>query len=140
MQEMMNFINHHQILVAGIVLLFVLLVIIELLRAKRLAIQVNAQRVTQLINRENAVVIDIRDIEAFKAGHIIDAVNIRPDEMKNTSKKFDKYKAKTLIIICQSGVESYKVAAQLYKEGYNVYSLAGGLRSWNEAQLPLVKG
>lgn len=139
MQDILTFLNQHQSIVSAILALLIVLVIIEFIRAKRLALQINTHRATHLINRENAVVIDIRDKELYKDGHIIDSLSMTKTELKNPPKRFDKYRTKPLIIVDQSGVDSQKVAADLFKHGYNVYSLAGGLRSWKEAQLPLIK-
>jgi len=139
MQDFINFLSHHQLVVGAILGLLVILMVIEVLRLKRMSVQINPQRATHLINRDNAVVIDIRDPQAFKLGHIIDAVSMQAEELRKPPKRFEKYRNKPLIIVCQTGTESQKIAAFLIKQGYNSYSLAGGLRAWSEAQLPLIK-
>ncbi len=55
------------------------------------------------------------------------------------SKKLDRLKNKPLIVVCDNGVDSQKAAASLSKQGYTVFALAGGLRAWSGAELPLVK-
>lgn len=94
---------------------------------------------TQLINRDNAIVIDIRQNEAYHNGHIIGSQSMIPHEIRQHPKKLEKYKGRPLIVVSQSSHESQKIAALLLKHGYNAYSLTGGMRAWIEAQMPLVK-
>lgn len=139
MQDIITFISQHPTLSFGILLVLILLIIVEFIRNKRRISQVSPLQMTQLINHENAVVIDIRANEAYRKGHIIDALSFTPQELRESGKKLEKFKSKPLILICQTGAESQKIAASMLKEGYNVRSLAGGMRSWIEAQMPLVK-
>ena len=118
----------------------ILLLFIELLRAKRNNFKVNHKEAVQLINREHAAVIDIRPLDAYRGGHIIDSVSLPSSELLTSTKRIEKYRTKPLIIVCQAGIESQKIAATLAKQGYNVRTLTGGLRAWSEADLPLVKG
>lgn len=139
MQDLTTFLSHHMALSAGIAVLFVLLIIVELLRAKRVNYSITPAKLTQLINHDNAVVVDIRTKDAFRSGHIIDAISMPANENKDLSKRLVKYKNRPLTLIGNNGVESQKVAALLLKEGYNVHSLSGGIRAWVDAQMPLIK-
>ena len=130
MQDFMTFISQHLALTYTLAGVFLLIMVVEFLRLKRNTFCINVPRAIQLINRENAVVIDTRSPEAFKSGHIINAEKLSAIE---------KFRTKPLVLVCQTGQESQKIAAKLLKEGYNVYSLSGGLRAWSEAGLPLVK-
>lgn len=139
MQEIIGFVNQHLALSGAFVVIFVLVTIIELLRGKRNTFNLSPSEAIQKINHDNAIVIDIRANEAYSKGHIINAESMTTSELMATNKKTTKLKGKTLIIVCGAGVESQKVAAKLLKQGYNAYSLAGGLRAWLAAQMPLVK-
>lgn len=139
MQELSTFISNHLLLSIATAVTLVLLTLIEFMRAKRNTQQLSPTRVTQLINRENAAVLDIRAQEAFKKGHIIGAASLNPQDVREGSKKVEKLKSKPVIVVCETGVESQKIASHLQKQGYDAYSLAGGLRAWREAQLPCVK-
>jgi rhodanese-related sulfurtransferase len=98
-------------------------------------------QVTRLINREDAQVIDIRSEKEFESGHIIDAINIHVDQLGDQIDKLKKYKDKGVIICCASGATSVKEARKLMNEGFEkVYSLKGGILSWQNASLPLTKG
>ena len=120
-------------------IIFVLLVIVELMRNKRQGFQLTPLQTTQKINHDHAVILDIRPNDTYRKGHILDAQSWTTKDIKENTKKLEKLKNKPIILVCQLGGESQKVAALLIKQGYNAYSLAGGMRSWNEAQLPLIK-
>lgn len=139
MQDISTFISNHTALSGAAFILIVLLMIVEFLRLKRNAFFVSPMKATQLINHDNAVVIDIRSKEAYNQGHIIDSEILSTTEIQNNPKKIERFRSKPIIIVCNSGVESQKLAAVLLKRGYNAYSLAGGLRAWSNAQMPLVK-
>jgi rhodanese-related sulfurtransferase len=97
--------------------------------------------VTRLINREDAKVVDIRSQKEFENGHIIDAINISADELAGQLDKLTKHKENGIIFCCSNGAVSAKEARKLMNEGYGkVYSLKGGLLSWQNANLPLTKG
>jgi len=97
--------------------------------------------VTQLINREDAKVVDLRAQKEFENGHIIDAINIDASELSGQLDKLKKHKENGIIFCCASGAVSTKEARKLMNEGYEkVYSLKGGILSWQNASLPLTKG
>ncbi len=139
MQAFITFAQQHAALSLALATVFLLLVAVELVRAKRNLLNISPATATQMINKDNAVLIDIRAKDAYRNGHIIDALSIPANELRENTKKIDKYKIKPIIIVCGAGVESQKVAADLLKHGYNAYSLAGGMRAWLEAQMPVVK-
>jgi rhodanese-related sulfurtransferase len=139
MQELTLFISQHALLSLAIAIVFVLLLLVELVRGKRNSTQLTPLQVTQKINHERAAIIDIRPKDVFQNGHIIDAQLITPQEIKDHSKKLEKFKTQPLILICNTGIESQKMATQLLKQGYNVMSLAGGMNAWRSAQMPVIK-
>lgn len=139
MQELTPFITSHSLLSVATIAVLLILIIIEFIRARKNVFNINPAQVTQLINRENAVVIDIRQNEVYRKGHIIDAQSVNPQEIRQNPKKLEKFRARPLIIVANASSESQKIAAFLLKHGYNAYSLNGGIRAWSEAQMPLVK-
>ena len=138
MQEISTFIANHLLLTYAFSGVLVLLMIVEFLRQKRQAFVISTTRAVQLINHDNAAVIDIRVADSYAKGHIIDAQSIPAAELIANTKKYEKLKLRPVIIVCNTGAESQKTAALLLKQGYNVYSLAGGLRAWSAADMPLV--
>jgi rhodanese-related sulfurtransferase len=138
MQEITEFVTHHPQLSIAAIAVFILLVFIELIRIKRNVFNIGPAQVTHMINRENATVIDIRQNEAYRKGHIIDAQSVQSKDILDNPKKLEKFKSRPIIIVANASPESQKIAALLLKHGYNAYSLNGGMRAWSEAQMPLV--
>jgi rhodanese-related sulfurtransferase len=94
----------------------------------------------QLINREKAVVIDVSDAEEFAAGHINNAKNVPFAQLEDKLGGQVKNKELPLILVCTSGARSSRAVSVAKKLGFaNVQALAGGLKSWKEANLPLEK-
>lgn len=95
---------------------------------------------TLLINRDNAVIVDLRDATDFAAGHLAGARNIPFAELEKRSGELARFKAKPLILVCQSGTRSSKAVAQLSKAGFEkADSLGGGIAAWQKDGYPLVK-
>ena len=95
---------------------------------------------TQLINREDAVVLDVRSDGEFNQGHIVNSVNIPQKSVQDQLSKLEKYRSRPIITACRTGQIAQGVGSVLRKNGFEqVYNLAGGLVAWEGANLPLVK-
>ncbi len=95
---------------------------------------------TQMINQGKTVIVDVRDPVQFAAGHLRDARNIPLKELSKRIGELDKFKSRTVIVVCQSGMQSAKATSQLKKAGFaEVYSLNGGLAAWQAQGLPTAK-
>jgi rhodanese-related sulfurtransferase len=93
----------------------------------------------QLMNKEKAVVIDVCSAEEYAAGHVAGAKHIPLADLA-TAKGLPGNKKLPIVVVCASGQRSAKAAAELRKMGHeNVQSLAGGLKAWREANLPVDK-
>jgi rhodanese-related sulfurtransferase len=93
-----------------------------------------------LINRENALVIDVRDEAEFAAGHITDARHIPLGQLEGRIDELRKFKDKSVLVTCQVGMRSAKACGLLKKHGFaRVFNLQGGINAWQQAKLPLVK-
>lgn len=100
----------------------------------------SASGAVQLINREKGVVVDVRDPGEFAAGHIGGAKNLPLGELESKLPGAVKNKALPLILVCDTGARSSRVLATAKKLGYEqAQSLAGGLKAWKEANLPVEK-
>ncbi|QKT03659.1 rhodanese-like domain-containing protein [Ectothiorhodospiraceae bacterium 2226] len=94
----------------------------------------------KMINRENAVVVDVRDQGEWNTGHILGAKHVPLGELPQRLKKLEKFKDKPLIVNCRSGARSARACAQLRKAGFEkVYNLKGGVTGWLNAGFPLTK-
>ena len=93
-----------------------------------------------LINRENALVLDVRDDAEYAAGHITDARHIPLNLLESRVDELRKFKDKAVLVNCQGGMRSAKACGILRKHGFSkVYNLQGGLNAWQQAKLPVVK-
>jgi rhodanese-related sulfurtransferase len=102
--------------------------------------RVSLLQATQLLNQGKSVVLDIRSPEDFAAGHIRDARHIPLKELKSRISELDKFKSKSVIVVCSSGAQSARAASVLKSAGFGeVYSLDGGLAAWRAQGLPTAK-
>ncbi|MCQ9121409.1 rhodanese-like domain-containing protein [Rodentibacter pneumotropicus] len=97
--------------------------------------------VIRLINNEDAVVIDLRTLDEFQRGHIINSINLLPSDIKNANLgKIEQHKEKPLVLVDVNGVSAPASAALLVKQGFaRVYILKEGISAWMGANLPIVK-
>ena len=118
--------------VSGAALLFPLI--------QRSGNKVSVLQATQLINQGKTLILDVRDAAEFGNGHVRDAKNIPLKDLTSRVGEIDKFKAKTVVVVCPNGVQSAKATAKLKSAGFNdVHSLDGGLTAWQTQGLPTVK-
>lgn len=99
---------------------------------------VSAAEATHRINREDALVIDVRDPGEYGAGHILGAKNVPLSRLDDG--ELAKRKERPVIVYCDGGERSSKAMAALKKQGFTrVANLSGGLRAWQQAGLPVEK-
>jgi rhodanese-related sulfurtransferase len=93
-----------------------------------------------LINRANAMVLDVRDDAEFAGGHIAGAKHIPAAELDARIGEIRRFKDKPLLVSCESGVRSAKACEVLRKHEFSqLHNLQGGLSAWIQAKLPVVK-
>lgn len=96
--------------------------------------------VSQLVNRDNALLLDVRDSAEFRKGHITDSVNIPLNLLNGRIGELEKHKDRPIVVICKFGQSASSAAKLLRAAGFaNVSRLGGGLAEWQAQQLPLVK-
>ena len=101
---------------------------------------VSTLQATQMMNREDALVIDVRDADAYAKGHILGAKSIPLVELGRRAADLQKHKAKAVIVSCQNGDRSASAAATLRQNGFaRVHPLNGGFAAWQQAGLPVEK-
>jgi len=94
----------------------------------------------QLINRERAVVVDVSETEEFAQGHVGGAKNVPVGQLEQRLPEVVKNKTLPLILVCSSGARSNRALAVAKKLGYEkAQVMAGGLKAWKEANLPVEK-
>ncbi len=102
--------------------------------------EIGTLQATQLMNQGSTLVLDVRDVNEYTAGHLPRARHIPLAELDKRVDEIGKYKEKTVIVTCQSGVRSGRAAKVLRAAGFKaVYELKGGLAAWQQASLPVEK-
>lgn len=98
------------------------------------------QDMVRLMNREKAIVIDVCEPDEFARGHVIGAKNLPLGQLEEKLAQVVKSKSAQVVMVCQVGARSARAAATARKLGFeNVQSLAGGLKAWQAASMPVEK-
>lgn len=139
--ELIAFFGRHLVLslaLAGITLALLGNEIAGLLSGIR---RIGPAQLTGLINREDALVVDLRAINDFEKGHIAGAKNVQMSHFDPENKALAPAKTLPVVLVCYVGQTASAAAKRLRKAGFaNVAVLEGGIRAWQAADLPLVKG
>lgn len=110
----------------------------DLVRAQGDKSLVSPVEATLLINREDAVVIDIRDQNEYARGHIPNARHIPVAEFERRKAELEKIRTRPLIVYCSTGARSGAAIAALRKAGFEkLFNLRGGLLEWEKAGHPI---
>ena len=137
---MVDFILKNIWLVAIFVASGLMLVWPELSRLMGASSEIGTLEATQLMNQGPTLVLDVRDVNEFAAGHLPRARHIPLAELDKRVEEIGKFKGKTVIVTCQSGIRSGRAAKLLKAAGFtSVYELKGGLAAWQQASLPVEK-
>lgn len=101
---------------------------------------VNVTQATQLINREDALLVDVREPGEYSAGHLLGAKNVPLERLTAGAAELTKKKDRPVILYCDSGNRSAKALAALKGQGFTrAFNLAGGMNGWRQAGLPVEK-
>lgn len=101
---------------------------------------VSVAEATLLINRQDALVVDVRETAEWSSGHLPNARHIALGRLGTHLSEIDKFKEKPVIVVCASGNRSSAACGTLKKAGFQqVFNLAGGVNAWSDAGLPMTK-
>jgi len=136
--QLFEFVQNHPLLVGAFLLVLTAWIAYEVRNSSSGG--VTSGEATQLINREDAVVLDLREASEFKAGHIAGARNIPQSKLDERIRELEKFKNKPIIVACKHGQSAGTAQAKLTKAGFErVYKLKGGMAQWQADSLPVVK-
>ena len=136
MEQFLEFASNHPYLFAALGLVSALLIHNLISGMDKSSIQ--PHQATAMINQQDAVVVDVRPMTDFSAGHIINSINIPVNSLKSQMNRLEKYRNKPIIVACRSGAQSSGACKQLHKEGFEqVFNLKGGILAWQDANLPV---
>ncbi|GGY38972.1 rhodanese-like domain-containing protein [Bacterioplanes sanyensis] len=136
MDQLFEFIGNHVWLVA-IWTAFLLALIWD--NRQRSGASVSVAQATVMINKEDAVVLDIRDKKDYRAGHVTNAINIPYANLANRLGELSPHKEKPIILVCKTGQTVSMAGKMLREKGFNAVRLQGGMMEWTAQNLPVVK-
>ena len=141
LQHLPEFFGNHPYLCLAFVGLLAAIIASEVERLFSGYKEVTPAGLTQLINRENALVIDLSAPGDFEKGHVPGAKNVAMAQFDPENKELAKVKELPVAVYCRTGATAEQAAKRLVKAGFKrVYVLGGGVASWTQADLPLAKG
>ncbi|WP_420599099.1 rhodanese-like domain-containing protein [Neptuniibacter sp.] len=137
MDQYIEFIGNHPFMVAAWVLTLAMFIFFERSKAGK---AVTPAQATQLINKENAVVLDIRPKKEWSTGHITNAKHIPLADLEKRLDELSKYRQRPVIVVCNLGQAASTATRKLKAEGFeNAVRLSGGMTEWKGQSLPIVK-
>ena len=108
----------------------------SLINTRRFGPMVSSEQAVSLINKQNALVVDVRAQKDFKRVRIANSVNIPANEIQNRLGELSK--DRTIIVVDNSGNMSAAASKLLRGVGFTkVYVLDSGLVGWMRDKLPL---
>ncbi|MGO4221649.1 rhodanese-like domain-containing protein [Lysobacter sp. TAF61] len=140
-QELLAFAERHTTLSLALAGLTIAIIYTEVARLFRGYKALRPAELTGLINRENALVIDLSASNDFEKGHIAGSKSVQPSQFDPENKLLANARDLPVVVVCRTGQGSGDAAKRLKKAGFTkVFWLDGGIAAWQQADLPLVKG
>lgn len=141
MQEYIDFISHNPMLSIAWVVIAVLLIHSVVKEKLSNVKNLNPQEATLLMNKQDAIVVDVRTADEFKKGHIVNAKNITVSQIdEGKFSAIENNKQSPIIVVCASGTRSAGAGEKLVKAGFEqVSNLSSGMGAWTAANLPVTK-
>lgn len=140
MQEYLTFAQNHPLLIAGFVAVAGLIVWTELRNLNKGYKDLTPMQAVQLMNRENVVLLDVRENSELQQGRIAGSRHIPLGNVPKRITELEKDKDKHIIAVCRVGNRSGIACRQLVKNGFeHVYNLKGGMTAWLSENLPVSK-
>lgn len=137
MDRLFEFIGNHIELSALFVALLAALWFTERSRAGKV---VSPQAATLMMNKDEAIIVDVRDKKDFSEGKITGSLHIPFDSLKERSVELKKFHDKQIVLVDKMGQHSGMAAKLLKTEGFeNICRMSGGINEWRSLNLPLVK-
>lgn len=102
--------------------------------------EIGPMQAVQLMNRKDALVLDVREQAEYSGGHITGSKHVPLNALAQRGGELKKFLKKPVVIVCATGTRSRAAYATLKKLGFeDVALLTGGVRAWQQASLPLEK-
>lgn len=132
------FLESNNILILTVAAVSGTMLLLNLMRKGGASGAVDVQEAIRLVNQQQGIFVDIRSADQFKKGFIAQSRNLPSADLESKSGSLPK--DKPIIVVCDSGQSATSAVRTLRKLGFEqAVSLQGGLRSWTQDNLPLVK-
>lgn len=141
MDQLFPFLANHPMLTAAWIGIFIAILVVSIRIKLSPVKQLSPQELTFVVNKQEGVIVDIRNDADFKKSRIVDSIHVSNDKInKNDLATLEKHKDKPIIVVCVAGISAASAADKLVKAGFsNVNLLKGGMNAWVNAGLPVVK-
>lgn len=98
--------------------------------------EVDPAETKRRLDSQSALVVDVREADEWREGHIAGAKHIPLGQIRARSAEI--MKAPEVVFVCRSGSRSASAADALTKAGHaNAYDMAGGMLAWKRQNLPV---
>lgn len=135
MENVLDFISNNPLLISAWAFALFMLIFTERQKGGKSASPAEA---TRLINKEDAVIIDIRSKKEWSAGHIANALNIPVADLDRRMSELDKFKSNPVIVVCNMGQTAGTACRKLKTAGFNTVRLSGGMTEWRGQSMPVI--
>jgi rhodanese-related sulfurtransferase len=140
LERLPEFVGNHPVLSLIFIGLVLALIFTEIARRNRGFVEVSPAGLTQLINRHDALLIDVSAHTEFESGHIVNAKHVAPSQLDPAAKPLKGQEEKPVALYCRTGMASEQACKKLVKAGFaKVFWLRGGLQAWLADQLPVTR-
>lgn len=140
MQEYLDFASKNFLIVAGFFAVLGFIIKTEISRLTRKYKQVGVNEAVLILNKDETVVIDVREDKEIQNGKINGARHITLAQLPKRISELGNDKQNPILVYCRSGSRSGHACQMLTKAGHeNVSNLAGGILAWEAANLPVAR-
>lgn len=141
LQKLPQFVGNHLALCLLLVALVIALIVMQIMVLLRKYTELTPAGLTQLINRDSPLLIDLSAIADFDKMHVPGAKHVAMSQFDPENKDLAKARELAVVVMDKDGRNTDKAAQRLVKAGFTrVYTLGGGVLAWQQAQLPVAKG
>ena len=135
--QLLEFVGNHLFLTGTFLFLAIAFFINE---GRQGGAKVSPSELVGLVNRNDALALDLRDSKEFNLGHISGAKSFPATSFDARLGELDGFKKKTLVLVCKMGQHSGPLGKKLKALGFeDIRRLAGGMAEWSASNLPVVK-
>lgn len=96
-----------------------------------------AEAQKRMSQKDRPLILDVRQPEEYRAGHIAGAKLIPLNELPGRISELPK--GRDIVCVCASGSRSVSATRKLVSAGYPALNLRGGMMAWSRAGLPVTK-